>query len=37
MDTAIYELEKCECVSPVIKIEAVLHIDREKWVPWESL
>ena len=30
MDTAIYELEKCECVSSVIKIEAVLHIEREK-------
>ena len=30
MDTSIYELEKCECVSSVIKIEAVLHIEREK-------
>ena len=30
MDTAIYELEKCECVSSVIRIEAVLNIDREK-------
>ena len=30
MDTAIYELEKCECVSSVIKIEAVLHIERGK-------
>ena len=30
MDTAIYELKKCECVSSIIKIEAVLHIDREK-------
>ena len=30
MDTEIYELEKCECVSSVIKIEAVLHIEREK-------
>ena len=30
MDTAIYEWEKCECVSSVIKIEAVLDIDREK-------
>ena len=29
MDTAIYELEKCECVSSVINIEAVLHIERE--------
>ena len=30
MDTAIDELEKCECVSSVIKIEPVLDIDREK-------
>ena len=30
MDTSIYELEKCECVSSVINIEAVLHIEREK-------
>ena len=30
MDTAIYELEKCECVSSIIKIEPVLDIDREK-------
>ena len=30
MDTAIYELEKCECVSSVIKIEAVFDIDWEK-------
>ena len=36
MDTAIYELEKCECVLSVIKIEAVLNIDREKWVLLES-
>ena len=30
MDTAMYELENCECVSSVIKIEAVLDIEREK-------
>ena len=30
MDTAIYELENCEYVSSVIKIEAVLDIEREK-------
>ena len=30
MDTSIYELEKCECVSSVIKIESVLDIEREK-------
>ena len=30
MDTAIDELEKCECVSSLIKIEPVLDIDREK-------
>ena len=30
MDTAINELEKCECVSSVIKIEPVLDIDRDK-------
>ena len=30
MITAIYGLEKCECVSFVIKTEAVLHIEREK-------
>ena len=30
MDTAMYELEKCEYVSSVIKIESVLHIEREK-------
>ena len=29
MDTAMYELENCECVSSVIKIEAVLDIERE--------
>ena len=30
MDTVIDELEKCECVSSVIKIEAVLDIEGEK-------
>ena len=30
MDTAMYELENCECVSSLIKIEAVLDIEREK-------
>ena len=30
METAIFELEKCECVSSVIKVEAVLYIEREK-------
>ena len=37
MDTAMYKLENCECVSSVIKIKAVLDIEREKWVPWEFL
>ena len=37
MDTTIDELDKCECVSSVIKIDPVLDIDREKWLPWESL
>ena len=36
MDTTIDELDKCECVSSVIKIAPVLCIDNEKWVPWES-
>ena len=30
MDTTIDELDKCECVSSVIKIEPVLDIDRDK-------
>ena len=30
MDTAMYEWENCKCVSSVIKIEAVLDIEREK-------
>ena len=30
MDTTIDELDKCECVSSVIKIESVLDIDRDK-------
>ena len=30
METTIDELDKCECVSSVIKIEPVLDIDREK-------
>ena len=30
MKTAMYDLEYCECVSSVIKIEAVLDIEREK-------
>ena len=30
MDTAMYELENCEFVSSVIKIESVLDIEREK-------
>ena len=30
MDTTIDELDKCECVSSVIKIEPVLDIEREK-------
>ena len=30
MNTAMYELENCECVSSVIKIEDVLDIEREK-------
>ena len=30
MDTAMYELENCECVSSVIKIESVWDIEREK-------
>ena len=37
MDTTIDELDKCECVSSVIKIDPVLDIDREKWLPWVSL
>ena len=32
MDTTIDELDKCECVSSVIKIEPVLDIDRDKMV-----
>ena len=30
MDTTIEELEKCECVSSVMKIAPVLNIEREK-------
>ena len=30
METTIYELDKCECVSSVIKIEPVLDIERDK-------
>ena len=30
MDTAMYELKNCECVSSVMKIEAVLDTEREK-------
>ena len=30
MDTTIEELDKCECVSSVIKIAPVLYIDNEK-------
>ena len=30
MNTAMYELESCECVSSVIKIESVCGIEREK-------
>ena len=30
MDTTIDELDKCECVSSVIKIKPVLDIDRDK-------
>ena len=33
MDTTIEELDKCECVSSVIKIAPVLGIEREKMGP----
>ena len=37
MDTTIEELDKCECVSSVIKIAPVLGIEREKMGPLEIL
>ena len=33
MDTTIEELDKCECVSSVIKIAHVLGIERDKMGP----
>ena len=37
MDTEIEELEKCECVSSIINIASVLHIEREQMGPPEIL
>ena len=33
MDTTIEELDKCECVSSIIKIAPVLGIERDKMGP----
>ena len=33
MDTTIEELDKCECVSSIIKIAPVLGIERDKMCP----
>ena len=37
MDTTIEELEKCECVSSVMKIAPVLNIEREQMGTLEIL
>ena len=33
MDTAVEELEKCECVPSVMTISSVLHIEKEPMGP----
>ena len=37
MDTAIEELENCECVSSVITTAYVLYVERESMGPMEIL